>query len=117
MNTTTHSWRTRTAGATDSADADSVVQNLPVGLLTTPRHRPGWAPYTGVFIQCGLTHDTINVMSGNAPQSKMDKIEELVREDLSNGRHVQKRIIDKLESNGFSPKKIVEELKEYKDGR
>ena len=47
-------------------------------------------------------------------QKKVEKIEELVEHDLSNGRQVQKRIQRRLELLGLTPEDVSIELQHFK---
>jgi hypothetical protein len=43
---------------------------------------------------------------------KLRRIEQLVKEDLTNGRHVQQKLRLRLKANGNLPEEVVEEIKD-----
>ena len=50
-------------------------------------------------------------------KEQIEKVQELVKEDLANGHHVQKKLRLRLLEKGICPEEVVEELKSYKNGR
>lgn len=52
-------------------------------------------------------------MKENSKQ-KLQKIEELMQDDLQNGRHKQKKLVKALESNGENKKSFCDKLRQLK---
>lgn len=44
-------------------------------------------------------------------KEQLDKIEKIVKHDLSNGKLIQKRLHEQIKSKGICPKELAEELK------
>ena len=47
-------------------------------------------------------------------KEQLKKIEEIVNEDCANGRHVQRKIKDRMTSAGKCPQKFLQELQQLK---
>lgn len=50
-------------------------------------------------------------------RAKLDQIEEIVEKDLSNGKHLQKKVVKKLKDAGVCPEEIVERIRKQKEKR
>lgn len=49
-------------------------------------------------------------------KEKVERIQQLVKEDMSNGRSIQRKIKLKIKKKGESPEAIAEELKHFSHG-
>jgi len=52
----------------------------------------------------------------NKQEAKVQEIEDLVEEDLSNGKHTQRRLHENLKSKGVCVKEFSKNLKKLKKG-
>lgn len=50
-------------------------------------------------------------------KAKVEKIQQIVQDDISNGREIQKKIKIKLQKKGKTLKSVVQELKIYSHGK
>lgn len=49
-------------------------------------------------------------------KDQLDKIEKIVKHDLSNGKEIQKRLHEQIKIKGLCPKDITKELEQIKSG-